>query len=138
MPTGTRIAVACAALLVACSSRPPLSPLDPRPVRERESWTAEVEGRAVGKVVLLEIEDPAGAVRLYRVENDSGQWLGWVDTAGRVWQRVPFREDDLFRGVYPMEKGLSLLYEVAVPVRLSPRDGGPAEADHRRGRDQTR
>ncbi|MCC6783971.1 MAG: hypothetical protein IT457_14095 [Planctomycetes bacterium] len=122
------------ALAASACSTPKPGPLDPRPVHERESWAAEANGTPLGRVVLLEIDDPAGPVRLYRVENASGQWLGWVDVAGRVWQRVPFQADEQFLGVYPMEKGLALLYEVEVPVRLAPQPDGPAEASHRRSR----
>ena len=111
----------------ACRGAPSPGPLDPRPVHVVERWTARDAQRVLGSVVLLEIEDAAGPVRLYRVENDSGQWLGWVDAQGRVFQRVPFEDDDLFRGVYPMEKGLALLYEVPSPVRLE-RKAQAAEA----------
>ena len=137
-PICRTLGIALAVLAAACHSPRRPGPLDPRGVAIVESWRAEIAGRALGRVVLLEIQDPAAPVRLYRVENESGQWLGWVDAQGRVWQRLPFEPDDVFRGVYPMEKGLSLLYEVQVPVRLVQELEGATEASHVKTRDRSR
>lgn len=101
------------ALLVvagACAGGPPANPGPvPRPVRELERWEVRSDGRAVGRLVLLEIPDPGGDLRFYRVESPGGQWLGFVDLRGRVYQRVPFSTTEVYRGMYTMREALDLL-----------------------------
>jgi hypothetical protein len=67
-------------------------------------------------------------LRYYRAENRGHQWLGYVDLDGRVFQRLPFEEHEVFLGIYPMEKGLALLYEVDRPVRVLWERPGAREA----------
>lgn len=131
-PASTTIGLLVLAALGGCRTKPGPGPLDPRPVVELESWRAEIDGDAIGRVVLIEIQDREQPTRMYRVESRNGQWLGWVDLTGRVWQRVPFELEDVFRGLYPMEKGLALLYEVDAPVRLVPEGTTAAEATARK------
>lgn len=116
-----------AALLVgACEAPPRPDPLGPRAVRSLDRWQVEWRGDVLGQVVLLEIEDPDEPVRLHRAENVAGQWLGFVDARRRVWQRVPFEETEVFRGMYTLEQGLAVLYEVDGPVELVPVEAGEA------------
>jgi hypothetical protein len=82
--------------------------------------------------VLIEIEDPRGNVRFYRAENLRGQWLGYIDPSGRVYQRVPFSMVEVFRGIHTMDGGLRLLYErdgASIAIVPADRDGQPREAD---------
>ena len=48
-----------------------------------------------------------------------GVGIGWMKDEFDV-LGVPFQEREVFRGIYPMEKGLALLYEVSGPVELTP------------------
>jgi hypothetical protein len=97
----------------------------PRPVREVEHWSVLAGDELVGRVVLLEIGESAPA-RFYQVQNQQGQWLGWVDAQGRVWQRVPFEMKEQFLGVHPMAKGLALLYAEERPLQLQAAPAGVA------------
>jgi len=108
-------------LLCACAAPARPDPLAPRAVREVARFEAsDPTDRPLGRVLLLEIDDPVMPIRRYRAENASGQWLGYLDGNLGVHQRQPFEVDEVFLGVYPMEKGLALLYEVEGPVRLTP------------------
>ena len=124
--------VGLACLLSACAVTRPTSEVAPRPVIEVDQWRVLAGDRFVGRVVLLEIQDPRSAVRFYQVRNPQGQWLGYVDSDGRVFQRVPFAMDEKFRGIHPMEKGLALLYEESAPLKLVPAQSGIAEATGRK------
>lgn len=120
--------------LAACVHSPPTLEYGPRPVRELEQWRVQAGDETIGRLVLLEIEDPRGEVRFYRAENAAGQWLGYIDTGGRVYQRVPFAMVEVFRGIHTMDKGLEVLFEQSgdfAIVHLD-RDGRPIAADARR------
>lgn len=121
----SRLALTAAVLLgvAACSAPEPPDPFAPRAVHQRGRWAVSQDGRRLGEVVLLEIEDPAEPIRMYRAENSVGQWLGYLDADRRVFQRVPFEDREVFRGIYTMEKGLALLYEVEGAVELTPLEG---------------
>jgi hypothetical protein len=120
-------------LLAACAAPAPLPDHAPRPVHELAVWELTEEGQPVGRLLLLEIEDPAGPQRWYRVENRGRQWVGWVSPAGRFWRRVPFAEQEQFVGVYPMAEGLRLLLELERPVAIhAVPSGGAREAAHAR------
>jgi len=88
------------------------------------------EGRRLGTLVHREIRDPRGPVRYYLVENESGQWLGYADAEGRFYRYEPFRASERFLGMYPMDRGLALLYEVTTPLHITAdeRRGGAREA----------
>lgn len=123
-----------AAALAACAQQRPILEYGPRPVRELDQWRVQVEDRPLGRLVLLEIEDPRGEVRFYRAENATGQWLGYIDTSGRVYQRVPFSMVEVFRGIHTMDKGLALLFEHGGGLEIVhlDRDGQPTAAGVRR------
>ena len=105
----------------ACvGSAPTSSPIGPWPVLELERWNVHAGERLVGRMLLLEVQDQRSPVQLYQVQNAAGQWLGYVDREGRVYQRVPFDMTERFRGSHSMEKGLALLYEENGPLRVAP------------------
>jgi hypothetical protein len=117
-----------AGLLAAGCASPPADPGGaPRPVVEIDRWNVRRDSEALGQVAQMEIRDPRGAVRFYQVENARGQWLGFIDQAGRVYRREPFRDDERFLGIHTMEDALRLLYEVEGVLQLSP-GGAAAEA----------
>jgi hypothetical protein len=120
-------------LLVACQTPPPAeTPLAPRPVQELASWELRHREQPVGRLILLEIQDPQAPERWYRVENEARQWVGWVSPTGRFWRRVPFAEREQFLGVYPMAEGLARLLELEGTVAIEdaparePRDAAEA------------
>lgn len=129
---GAAWAVVLVILPGACRGGPPPSPgPTPRPVREVERWEVRRDRRAVGRLVLLEIPDPHGALRFYRVESPDGQWLGFVDLRGRVYQRVPFSTTEVYRGMYTMREALNLLLgerDGSYAFALRSRRGVPVEA----------
>ncbi len=109
--------------------------MSPRPVREIDSWTIARHASAIGRIRLLEIEDPKEPVRFYRVENLAGQWLGYIDDSGRVYKYEPFEQREKFCGVYPMQEGVAHLFDdgQAVEIVGSP---GTAAANARKKADQ--
>ena len=115
-----RVLYAVTLSLAACSSGPDYGPWDPRPVAARESWDVRAQGRTVGRVVLLEVDDAEEPVRYYQVRNDAGQWVGYADAQLRFYQRVPFSMTEVFVGVHPMDQGLALLLEQRGAVELVP------------------
>jgi hypothetical protein len=116
-----RIAGVLALLLTSCVTAvaPSSSPIGPWPVLELERWNVHAGDRLVGRLLLLEVQDQRSPVQMYQVQNAAGQWLGYVDAQGRVYQRVPFDMTERFRGIHSMEKGLALLYEESGPLRLA-------------------
>ena len=57
-----------------------------------------------------------------------GNTLGFIDPAGRVFQRVPFSMAELYRGLHPMQEGLELLFERPGPFALRDVDDGASAA----------
>lgn len=108
--------------LVACTTTtrqlPPPNDYIARPVHEIARYEVRHDGAAIGALVQLEIEDPSGAVRLWRIENRSGGWLGFASEQGRFSRRVPFRDDDEDLGMWPMAKGVAKLFLLEDPVEL--------------------
>lgn len=94
-------------------------PVGPWPVLELERWNVHAGERFVGRLLLLEVQDQRSPVQIYQVQNAAGQWLGYLDAQGRVYQRVPFDMTERFRGIHSMEKGLALLYEERGPLRFA-------------------
>ncbi len=114
-------------VLSACAGLPPVPEYAPRLVRSLQTFELWVDGRQVGAVTQLQIEDPSAPPPFFQVTNTHGQWLGHVDHQGRVYQRVPFSFDDVFRGVHPLTEGIGLLVGARGPVAIrTPRDAGVA------------
>jgi hypothetical protein len=92
----------------------------PRLVVEIERYDILHSGTVLGAVVLLEIEDPSGPLRFWRIENRNGAWVGHATAVGRFSRRVPFRDDEQDLGIWPMRKGVARLLEVDGSVELRP------------------
>ena len=126
--------ISCAVLtLVACTSQvrqvPDALDFGPRRVVEVKRWNVQHEGEDLGYLVLLEIRDPTGPIRFYRVENQGHQWVGHVALDGRFSRRVPFQEEEQDLGIYSMNNGLVVLYQVDEGAELSLVErGGVSEA----------
>ena len=115
------VVVLLSVLLSSCVTAvtPSSPPIGPWPVLELERWNVHAGDRLLGRMLLLEVQDQRSPVQMYQVQNAAGQWLGYVDAQGRVYQRVPFDMTERFRGIHSMEKGLALLYEESGPLRLA-------------------
>lgn len=120
----TPLACCLLAGLTACHSSPPPDPAAPRDVVDLERFAVSKDGRRLGSVVHREIRDPRAPVRYYMVENATGQWLGYVDAQGRVFRFEPFHAQERFLGIYTMDTGLGLLYDVDAPVRITAEPDG--------------
>ena len=107
------------AVLAACAAPPELPDYAPRPVRTLATFEVRQDGRYLGSLKELEIVDPRGPVRFFRVENADRQYVGFADAAGRFYKQVPFHEREQFLGIYPMESGLALLSEVEAPLTVA-------------------
>lgn len=90
----------------------------PRQVVERNRWEVWSPDRQLGWLVELEILDPNGKLRFYRVENLRNQWVGHVTADGRFSRREPFRDDDVDLGLWPMRQGVAKLFEASGEVEL--------------------
>ena len=112
----------------ACASpEPPPPPFAPREVVTLGEWQVASQGAVLGRVVKLEIRDPKGPVRFFRIEDRAGRWLGFATENGRFTRRVLDRDEDL--GVLAMPRGCALLFEASQPVELK---AVPVEADLKR------
>lgn len=110
------------ALAAACSAPPPPQPAyAPRPVVELGRWAVSQSGHQLGWLALLEIQDPAGPLRFYRIETLHGQWLGHATLQGRFSRRVLFRDEEEDLGLHPMARGLELLLEADGAVAVAGR-----------------
>ncbi len=125
-------ATAWVTLAVACTTThvgtPPIDQA-PRAVVELARFEVRHQGVPIGAVVQLEIQDPAGPIRFWRVQNRNGAWLGHATEQGRFSRRLPFRDDELDLGVWPMEQGVARLFDLEGGVALRPVDAAvPASA----------
>ncbi len=108
-------------VFAACAAprnEPP--PYAPREVVTLERWLVRSGGDVLGQVVHLEIRDPAGPIRFYRVEDGQGRWIGHATASGRFSRRVPFQDEEEDLGVWSMARGVAELFEASAPVRLEP------------------
>jgi hypothetical protein len=96
-----------------------IDPAAPREVVVHGRFAVSKDGRRLGTMVHREIRDPRGPVQQFLVENEFGQWLGYLDAQGRVFRYEPFADEERFLGVYTMDSGLGLLYDVDAPVRIT-------------------
>ncbi|MFK7741566.1 MAG: hypothetical protein AB8H80_14705 [Planctomycetota bacterium] len=111
----------CGALFSGCET-PKSEPPDyaPRPVVELRRWTVHEADERIGEVVELEIRDPKGPLRFFRVLDRAGRWLGHASDKGRFSRRVPFEAEEQDLGVWPMDRGLRELFEASAPVEMRP------------------
>ena len=101
-----------------CQQPQPVDQFAPRKAPHKEEWVVEQDGERLGRVVLLEIQNPTGPVLRYEVLNRSEQRLGHIDAAGRVYRREPFAEDAVYLGMYPMDEAMGLLFERERPIQM--------------------
>src|SRR5262245_36156387 len=119
VPLSTLLVVAAG----ACSSTREVSPpidLAPRAVVERARFEVRHQGRVLGTLVELEIQDRDGPLRFYRIENRDGAWVGHATGQLRFSQRLPFRDDERDLGMWPLPQGVARLFEVDGAVVLRP------------------
>jgi hypothetical protein len=108
------VLLVCAAALAGCASPPadPAPPHAPREVVELAVWQVRSGDATVGTLRQLEIRDPSGALRFYRLEDRDGRWLGHASPEGRFSRRVPFAEQEEDLGVWPLARGVAMLLGV--------------------------
>jgi len=120
----SRAAVAAclsAAFWAACTSThevPKVHDLTPRAVAEVARYEAHSTTGIVGVVRLLEIRDPQGPVRFWRIETRDGSWAGHATAQGRFSRRVPFRDDEEDLGIWPMAQGVAQVLGATAALRL--------------------
>ncbi len=120
----TRVALAAclsAAIFSACRSThdvPKVHDLAPRAVAEIARYEARTATGVVGIVRLLEIRDPQGPMRFWRIETRDGSWAGHASEQGRFSRRVPFRDDEEDLGVWPMAQGVAQVLGAASSLQL--------------------
>lgn len=126
-----RAVVPLAAVLLAGCGAPPSPPPEhaPRRVVELARWQVWQGAEQIGAVRELEIQDPAGPVRFYSVEDRQRRVLGEATANGRFTRRVPFRDDGEDLGVWSLARGVTELFEASDILELR---AVPVEADARR------
>jgi hypothetical protein len=116
-----RALLATIAALAACTStygKPKAYDYVPRDVVEIARFEVRSGAEVVGLLLQLEIRDPSGPLRYWRVETTAGAWAGHATEQGRFSRRVPFREDEEDLGMWPMTQGVARVLGIAGPVRL--------------------
>lgn len=116
------VVFAAATFGAACTSTHEVKkPLDyvPRAVVEVGRYEVRSGAAVVGVVLELEIRDPNGPLRFWRIETRDGAWAGHATEQGRFSRRVPFREDEEDLGVWPMAQGVAKVLDVSGPVQLA-------------------
>ncbi len=109
-------ALLIALLLLGCQQPSEIQdPYQPRPVETVAQYPVRAEGAVIGRVLEVQIMDSTWPETRFRVENLDRQWLGFIDAKGGVYKRVPFKLEEEFLGIYPMEEGLALLFEMKNP-----------------------
>ncbi len=73
--------------------RPAPDPFAPRRLRPLATYRIQREGRFRGRLRKLEIPDPVRPTRIWLVENQWGQWVGWIDATGRAFALKPFKKE---------------------------------------------
>lgn len=109
------------ALLGSCVSThdtPKSHDLTPRQVAEVARYEVRAGGRTIGVVLLLEIRDPSGPLRFWRIETRDGSWAGHATEQGRFSRRMPFQDEDVDLGIWPMAQGVAKVLDVSGSVQL--------------------
>ncbi len=129
------VAFAAAAFGAACTSTHEVKkPLDyvPRAVVEVARYEVRSGTAVLGVALELEIRDPSGPLRFWRIQTRDGAWAGHATQQGRFSRRVPFREDEEDLGIWPMAQGVAKVLDVPGPVRLAKVQPGPDAAQPQR------
>ena len=104
----------------------PLTRPGPYKVSELEEWRVLSANVPIGRLVLLEVRGREQVLTYFRAESSGGQWVGRVARYGRFFKNEPFRPIELGPrdlGLYTMNEGLALLYEVDGPIKVTPMEG---------------
>jgi hypothetical protein len=123
--TGTGIVIGT----LGCVSETTTAPLTrpgPYKVSELEEWRVLSANVPIGRLVLLEVRGREQVLTYFRAESSGGQWVGRVARYGRFFKNEPFRPIELGPrdlGLYTMNEGLALLYEVDGPIKVTPMEG---------------
>ena len=117
----------CVTGCVTESSTYPVSPAGaPYRVQQLEEWRVVAAGKPIGRLLLLKVSGADQVLTYFRAETSAGQWVGRVGRDGRFYKNEPFRPVELGPrdlGLYPMNQGLALLYEVEGPITVTPMEG---------------
>src|SRR5688500_3863269 len=100
---GAVLFAAAAAGAAGCAAAPPPPPYSPRQVVELQRWQVFDGGVAIGWVALLEIRDPRGPVRFYRIEDRAHRWVGSATEDRRFSRRVPFQQEEKDIGLWSLQ-----------------------------------
>ena len=108
--------------------RPAPDPWAPRKLRPLATYRIQSEGRFLGRLRKLEVPDPARPVTVWLVENQWGQWVGWIDATGRAFALKPFKEEPVHVYTGSLEDCVKVLMGLEGPPSLE------KEKEHRKGR----
>ncbi len=99
-------------------------PYGPRKLVLLRKWKVMSQGKTIGWVREFRIPSPREDIRFDLVENELGQWIGWIDTHGRVFKFFPFEEKQgpVYTG--PFEKGVEFLLLPGRALELVPVPAG--------------
>lgn len=121
---------ACAPWATACvtdsATHPALQAGKPYKVTQLEQWQVLSAGKPIGRLLLVKVTGTDQVLTYFRAETSAGQWVGRVGRDGRFYKNEPFRPVELGPrdlGLYPMNQGLALLYEVEGPITVVPMKG---------------
>ena len=117
LPRLVWVLAACA----ACHSAPEVLPPPPYFARsgvEVGRSTITQDGKPLGTLLTLRIEDPKTPVLFYRIVDANGAWVGHATDQGRFSKRVPFADDEQDLGLWPMQKGIARLFDLDGSVEL--------------------
>ena len=124
------VGTACALCTTGCVTESTSHPVSPAGafyrVKQIEEWRVLSAGKPIGRLLLLKVRGAGQVLTYFRAETSAGQWLGRVGRDGRFYKNEPFRPIELGPrdlGLYPMNQGLALLYEVEGPITVTPMEG---------------
>jgi len=99
-------------------SSPRPDPWAPRRLRPLATFRIERGGRFLGRLRKLEIPDPVRPRVVWLVENQWGQWVGWIDSTGRAFALKPFEKEPVQVYTGKLEDCLKVLMELPSPPSL--------------------
>ena len=109
--------------------QPPPDPWAPRKARLLGTYRILREGRFLGRLRELEIPDRVRPTRLRLVENQWGQWVGWIDATGRAFALKAFEKEPVLVYTGSLEDCVKVLMGLDEPPSLEKekapeKDGG--------------
>ena len=85
-------------------------PFAPKKLILVKEWVVKKDGEILGRVKELEIPINGRNSSFKLVENKFGQWLGWIDSKGRVFKFTPFSNSNAPIYTGPFKKGVLKLF----------------------------